>query len=197
MQINKITSGKLGNNTYFVTNNKKECLLIDCSCTLEQIIEQTKDYKILGVLLTHGHYDHFETLSKVIKNFNVKCYVSNLDYEKLNNPKSNYSIIFNTFYALNLPEENFELLDKNEDSFKLGSFNINYFLTPGHTNGSLCYLINNEALFTGDTLFAYSYGRTDLITGSEEDMANSLKFLTSKFVGSKIYPGHGKVGTIE
>ena len=197
MQVEKIVSGKLRNNTYVVYNKNNECLLVDCSCSLEEIISRTKNAKVLGVLLTHGHYDQFCSLDQVLEHFKINCYVHNLDFEKLFNPKSNYSIVFNKIYSVKTPKENFVLLDNNNNSFKLGNFNIKFFQTPGHTNGSVCYLINDEFLFTGDTLFSNCCGRCDLITGNEQQMEESLKFLTKKFSNSKFYPGHGSLGELK
>lgn len=195
IKIDKIVSGNLNNNTYILSKNK-ECIIIDCSCSLEQIKIKTKNLKVLGVLLTHGHYDHFVSLESVINYFNVNCYVSSLDLEKLFSPKMNYSIVLNKFYSVKLPQNKFTLLPHKKGKFKLGCFDISYYLTPGHTNGSLCFLIDNF-LFTGDTLFSGSYGRCDLITGNKTDMINSLKFLRNKFLGFTIYPGHDSEGTVE
>ena len=196
MRVNTIVSGKIDNNTYVVTNENKECIIVDCACELEKILKVIEDCKVVAVLLTHGHYDHFVNLDKIVNHFKVKCYVSNLDFEKLYNPKMNYSIIFNKFFSTKLLEEDFVVLKESVGSFSIEGFDVSYFLTPGHTNGSLCYLVNNEILFTGDTIFSSSYGRTDLLTGSEEDMKNSLTFLKEKFCGVKFYPGHGEFGVI-
>ena len=77
----------------------------------------------------------------------------------------------------------------------VGSFKIKTFVTKGHTDGSICVEVE-KTLFTGDTKFAWSCGRTDLITGSEEDMQQSLELLDKKYKGWEIYPGHGKPGKI-
>ena len=197
MQIEKITSGKLNNNTFILSNDKDECILIDCSCDIDEIIKRTKDLKVLGVFLTHGHYDHFMSLEKVVNKFEVKCYISSLDYEKLFNPKMNYSIVFNKIHSVKLNENKFVLLESNKGEINVENFKIKYFSTPGHTNGSLCYGVNDEFLFTGDTLFARTCGRTDLISGNEEEMTKSLHFLSEKFLGKKFYPGHGANGVVE
>ena len=197
MKVEKIVSGKLNNNTYIVSNDLNECILIDCSCNLEEIIKRTKNLNVLGVFLTHGHYDHFVSLEKVLKHFKVNCYISSLDFEKLYSPKMNYSIVFNSIYSVKLQKENFILLPKREGNLKLGNFEISYYSTPGHTNGCLCFFVDNQFLFTGDTLFAKTCGRCDLITGNEEEMIKSLAFLKNKFLGVKTFPGHGSTGIVE
>lgn len=194
MKIEKIISGKLDNNTYVVTNNNS-CIIIDASCSLQSIVEKTNGKNVLGVFLTHGHYDHFEHLDEIVKHFGIKCYVSSEDKEKLFNPKYNYSVILGKLFSSSLQDENIVQV-KNNEEVVLKDFKIKCLLTKGHTNGSMCFFVNNCALFTGDTMFDDSFGRTDLLTGSEEEMNKSIKFLRTMFKDAQIYPGHGDEGTI-
>ena len=173
---------------------KYEFILIDAAAELSDIQARTEDMKPLGVILTHGHFDHFENLEEIMNFYNVKCYITESEFEKLLNPKLNYSIIFNKFITCKQPKENFVILGEKEE-FELGSFKIKTFITKGHTNGSICIDVN-ETLFTGDTKFARTYGRTDLLTGSEEEMQESLKYLDDNYKGRLFYPGHGRVGEI-
>lgn len=195
MQIEKIVSGRIDNNTYVLKNDANECLIVDASASLEEIKNLVGDSKVVGVLLTHGHYDHFVNLDKIINEYQTKCYLSELELDKLYSPKLNYSPVFNTFFCSKLEEESFEKL-YNEQQFSLGQFSIRAMLTPGHTNGCMCYLIDNKHLFTGDTLFENSHGRTDLLTSDEKEMKNSLKFLKDNFGGFKFFAGHGEDGVV-
>ena len=95
LQIKTLISGKLDNNTYILCNEQNEAILIDAAAELQDIIARTEDYKVLGVILTHGHYDHFVNLDKIVKHFDIKCYLTKPELEKLYNPKANYSIVFN------------------------------------------------------------------------------------------------------
>lgn len=195
MKLGKIISGKLDNNTYILKNEFNECLIIDAAASLEQIKNEVADGTVVGVLLTHGHYDHFVNLDNIINEYNIKCYLSEFEVEKLYSPKLNYSIVFNTFYSTKLEEENFEKLQDKQE-FSVGHFDIKAYLTPGHTNGCMCYLVNDEFLFTGDTLFENGYGRTDLLTGDSAQIKKSLEFLKNSFLGFKFYSGHGEDGKI-
>lgn len=195
MTLKKIISGKLDNNTYILKNEANECLIIDAAASLEDVKKEVEDSKVVGVLLTHGHYDHFVNLDSIINEYNVKCYLNEFEVEKLYSPKLNYSIVFNTFYSTKLEEENFETISGNQE-FNLGLFNIKAYLTPGHTNGCMCYLINDKFLFTGDTLFENSYGRTDLLTGDYAQIKKSLQFLKDEFLGFEFYSGHGETGKV-
>jgi len=196
MQIEKIISGKLDNNTYILKNDDNECLIIDAAANLEDVKQVVADNTVVGVLLTHGHYDHFVNLDSIVNNYQTKCYISELELEKLYSPKLNYSIVFNTFYSTKLDEEESFVKLQDNDNFTLGGFDIKAMLTPGHTNGSMCFLINDNHLFTGDTLFESSHGRTDLLTSDEEQMKDSLKFLKQNFSGFKFYAGHGEDGVV-
>ena len=97
MQIQKIISGKIDNNTYILKNDANECLIIDASANLDEVKSIVGDSQVVGVLLTHGHYDHFVNLDKIVNEFQTKCYLSEFELEKLYSPKLNYSIVFNTF----------------------------------------------------------------------------------------------------
>lgn len=196
MKIKTLKSGKLNNNTYIVCNDNDECILIDAAAEVADIKARTEDdgIKVLGVILTHGHYDHFENLDKIMDYFKVKCYVTESELEKLYNPKANYSITFNVIKTTRQPRENFEIL-KNQDNINLGNFKIKTFVTPGHTDGSICIEIEDK-LFTGDTKFLWTCGRTDLITGSEEDMQKSLEYIEKHYKGKEFFPGHGRNGII-
>ena len=191
MLVEKIVSGRLRNNTYIVSNDNDECILIDASCELQEIENRVKSKKVLGVFLTHGHYDHFVSLENILKKYNVKCFIYKTEIEKLKNPKANYSIVFSKIVSIRIENEKFELLEDNQN-IELSDFKIKIFLTKGHTDGSICIDVNNEALFTGDTLFKNSYGRTDLISGNEEEMQQSLNMLRANYLGKKFYPGHGE-----
>ena len=190
MKIKTFVSGKLDNNTYMVINDEEECIIVDAAADLEDIIPRVEGCKVLGVFLTHGHYDHFVNLEKILKYFDVKCYITSSELEKLYNPKYNYSPVFGLFKTCKEPRESFIILDEKEE-FSLGKFNIKTFITKGHTDGSICIDIDGT-LFTGDTKFCYSYGRTDLLTGNEEDMQKSLEYIESNYKGCTFYPGHGK-----
>ena len=113
----------------------------------------------------------------------------------LENPKKNCSLIFNEKVSLFL--NNLYLLD-DEDEINFGNkYYFKVIETPFHTNGSVCYLLKSEnALFTGDTLFKGSIGRTDLPEGNEKLIKNSLKKLYNLDRNLNVYPGHGPNSTL-
>lgn len=194
MELQTITTGSLHNDTYILTNNYKECIIIDASAPLEDVISATNGFKVLGIILTHGHYDHIQFLDEIMSYFKINGFIHKNEIEKLYKPELNYSRVFNAIKVCDEPREHFKLLNDREE-FKIGHFNIKTFLTKGHTNGSICIEVDDK-FFTGDTLLHWSCGRTDLLTGSEEDMQESLKWIRENYAGREYYSGHGKKGIV-
>ncbi len=124
------------------------------------------------IFLTHSHHDHVNAIDEVLKHNDVQIYIN----------KKEYSFWGKSF-------DNIEITESG-DTIKLGESEIKSIHTPGHTPGSVCYMIGNN-LIAGDTLFVYGCGRCDLHGGSPEDMFSSLKNLKNKLPNSTlILPGH-------
>ena len=111
----------------------------------------------------------------------------------LNNPENNASSLFDqpTKYKIN----NLHLF-ADQDELDIGEINVKCLYTPGHSVDSSCYLINDEYLFSGDTLFSIAVGRTDLSTGNTKELIKSLKRI-QKLDYSTLYSGHGRVSNKE
>lgn len=180
-------------NTYLV-GNEKEFVIIDPSVDIRNILyiirKRFSESKLLGIILTHGHYDHFVSIEEVQKNFNVPVYISREDLPKLTNLNLSCGFFFG---ITSLPKINNILILPQE--LKLGNLEFKIINTPGHTNGSVCLKIE-DALFTGDTLFNDGVGRTDLPTGNVNKLNESLKLLMKLNDDLKVYPGHGPSSTI-
>lgn len=180
-------------NTYLV-GNEKEFVIIDPSVDIRNILyiirKRFSESKLLGIILTHGHYDHFVSIEEVQKNFNVPVYISREDLPKITNLNLSCGFFFG---ITSLPKINNILILPQE--LKLGNLEFKIINTPGHTNGSVCLKIE-DALFTGDTLFNDGVGRTDLPTGNVNKLNESLKLLMKLNDNLKVYPGHGPSSTI-
>lgn len=194
MEVKVIKSGFLQTNTYIVSK-ENNCVIIDPSFAGDKINDYVneKKYKVLAILLTHGHYDHISATNELAKRYKCKVYVSSNDIQLLIDPILNGSRRY-TKSDISVDKIYLSSFDK-EIILKLDNFMIDVLFTPGHTKGSCCYLIGNE-LFSGDTLFKDAIGRVDLPTGSAFDMDKSLKYIFSLKNDIVVFPGHGDETTI-
>ena len=192
MNIKIITQGPISTNTYLVMNND-ECLIIDPELTAGSIINIISEFKLTpkAILLTHGHFDHIGAVIKLREHYSIPVYASEVEIPLLLDSSLNLSQMVNGHYSIEVNKtiEDDELLN-------LIGLDIRCILTPGHTSGSMCYLIE-DCLFSGDTLFEESYGRYDFPTGSLSDLRKSIKKLLQLDEKIKVYPGHGNVTSID
>jgi hydroxyacylglutathione hydrolase len=177
MKIEKFIIGSYATNSYLVTSGDN-CAVIDpgenCDFILNKI--NAGGAKLIYIINTHYHFDHT---------------LSNIDLKKA------------TGAEILIHEAEKEFIDFRADKFlkegdiiKIGDNNLQVLSTPGHSAGSIC-LLGENIIFTGDTVFADGYGRTDLAGGSDKAMAESLKKLKEIIQpGTTVYPGHGDIFTV-
>ena len=195
MIVQKFKKGPLGNNNYVVIDEKShEAVIIDCSQNPQDMLEYLKNQKakLKYVILTHGHFDHLLGINELPNEFLPKVYVHKDDKFLLDNIDD-----FMDFLSLPhiVPPKITHFFDEKTPLF-LGEFPIQIIPTPGHTPGCVCFLIQNN-LFSGDTLFYQTHGRTDLPKSSDSDMQDSLKKLFSILTDDIfVFPGHGPETTI-
>ena len=194
MIIKQFIAGQLENNMYLVADEaSKKAVLIDASSNIPELIEAAKDYDVEYILLTHGHFDHIMGLSSLKQALNAKAVISKDDLVISDN--------INEFTRLfGLPDTTpptYDLYVSDGDVLNVGGLEIKVIHTPGHTEGGVCYLIDGK-LFSGDTLFRESVGRTDLFGGNFKKLSDSIKNKLFKLDGKiEVYPGHGETTTIE
>ena len=187
-------------NTYVVGEKRHSCVVIDLGSTQDRVIDFIKENftSCSGILLTHGHFDHIRGIRKFLETFSCTIFVHQDDRLLLEEPKLNMSHYQEGETDISMKFTNiYELDDEDEIDFKNG-YVFKVIATPFHTKGSVCYLCEKEhALFTGDTLFKESIGRTDLPTGSERSVNDSLSKLLLLDENLKVYPGHGDETTLK
>ena len=188
MIIKAIPAGIYDANCYIVMDEKtKDAVVLDPGGDGEMLERAIKDMgaNVKSILLTHGHMDHVGGVEYLSDKLNVPFYISKIDEEYME--KDNY--VFGS-----IRNANGYLEDGNELSFVI--LNITVIATPGHTKGGLCFLIEDK-LFTGDTLFQGSIGRTDFIGGSFSEIINSIKTKLLPLGDEiEVYPGHGPKSSI-
>ena len=198
MEIITIETGPIPTNGYLLIDKKnKKGLIIDtpmdsANLFLTNINEQ--DIQIDGILLTHSHWDHTADSHLLSNLTNAPVFIHANDEYRLVNPNKN--TIWDLPYTLepHKPEKYLE----NKQLISCGEILLEVRYVPGHTEGSVCFYEKNEkVIFTGDTLFNSSIGRTDLPGGSFELLINSINTqilnLSDEIL---IYPGHGHSSSV-
>ena len=188
MEIKVLPLGDIGVNCYLLTT-ENSAVVIDpgyYSKTVEDFLNSNTDKKRM-ILLTHCHFDHIGGAEQLRENTGVNIAIGELENEFLSNPSINLSGLFgqplNPFLA--------DILLKDSEILTVGDMNFKVIHTPGHTSGSVSYLID-DILFSGDTLFNQSIGRTDFPTGDFAVLSSSIKKLYEMDGEITVYPGHGE-----
>ena len=181
-------------NTYVIGKVGAKCLLVDLSSETGEVYDYVKSHydAVEGILLTHAHYDHIRGLTAFLKHYKkpIPVFLHPADRPLLNDPSQNGSRLQGD--SVSVPVSTVDIEDGETLPFK--DFNVQVLHTPFHTEGSVCYYMPDEnALFTGDSLFAGGIGRTDLPTGNEEEVENSLRKLRNLRDTLVVFPGHGPI----
>ena len=196
MKIVRMPVGIYAANCYLVySEENKKAIIIDPGGDADDILAQIKDLNlnIEYIILTHGHFDHIGGVSEIKKHFNVPIAIHKKDEQFLNDDRSNLS----NFIARETEGISADILLEDGDEISFGGLKALIIHTPGHTPGGISIKIN-DSLFTGDTLFAGSIGRTDFPGGSYEQIISSIKNKLIIYSDDTIvYPGHGPSSTIK
>ncbi len=187
--------GVLQTNCYLITDRKTgDMAVIDPGFKSEKLLDEIKSREngeLKYILLTHGHFDHISGVKWLKNAMNADVYIGVKDSDFTTNPELSH--MFPKLYTEMFKADK---LLKEGDVLTLGDTEIKVIETPGHTAGGLCYITDN-CIFCGDTLFQGSAGRTDLPTGSDEELAKSLRRLSAIEENLEVYPGHGEFTTLD
>jgi glyoxylase-like metal-dependent hydrolase (beta-lactamase superfamily II) len=184
MYIQSIPVGMIGTNCYVLGDESTKSLaIIDPGDDAKDIAAMVKrsGMEVKLILLTHGHFDHVTAVPDLVKLYpDVPVYIHPKDLAQAQEPNQ-FSNGIGKIDAMRFYEDG--------DTVQLGDLTIQVLSTPGHTPGSVT-LLCGDAMFSGDTLFAGSCGRTDFPGGSYKQMMESLRRLSNLKGNYKVYPGH-------
>ena len=193
MKIACYAAGSVGTNNYVVSDDNGITAIIDCDgnpAPLYSYIEKN-NLKVTHILLTHGHYDHTGSVNEVAEHYGCTIVGCAKEMRVFTDPSINCS-----HFCCGDIIVHPDVLVNNGDVVKVGDMEFEVLETPGHTEGSICYICK-DTIFSGDTLFQGSCGRTDLPTGNWNDILQSLKKLAALPGDYQVYSGHGPATTLE
>ncbi|MBO7406468.1 MAG: MBL fold metallo-hydrolase [Clostridia bacterium] len=193
--IKRFTEGLLGSNTYLVWNDKTgEACVIDVGNPCAPIAEfaAAQKLKVKYIVLTHAHYDHILYIEDFCAAFpEALTAIHPNDDVLMDDPNLNCSVLFGSAHEF----RHCDLMLNEGDTLALGEETFTVLHTPGHTEGGIC-LLGGGYLFSGDTLFYDSFGRTDLGRGDMDTLGDSLHRLFTLPEETIVLPGHGTRTTI-
>ena len=184
LKIHTLPLGSYQTNTYIVHDAaSQECVIIDPGFEADTILAKLEalGLKPAAILLTHGHFDHVGAVRDIAAETNCKVYICEKETVL---PEG---LTAGTLYYTNTYDEG--------DTVEAAGLKFQVLHTPGHTPGGVC-LLCEDAIFSGDTLFASSIGRTDFPGGSYDTLKKSLQKLTALEGNFRVFPGHGEDTTL-
>ncbi|MCI8964821.1 MAG: MBL fold metallo-hydrolase [Clostridia bacterium] len=193
----KIENRNLITNCYIIVDeDTKEAMVIDPGAEADKIIDMIDilGAKVKYIILTHCHADHIGGIAELKEKKGGKILISRDDSKGLYDTEINLDY----YVEMNVPELEADSRLDDEDVIHIGNLEFKIILTPGHTKGGICiYNKEHSLMFTGDTIFAGTWGRTDLPTGNIEDIMNSIEHKILIYPDDTIlYPGHGRTTLI-
>ncbi len=196
IEITRMALGALASNCYIITTDSKEAVVIDPASSAEVLgFAQKNGLKIGGIIITHGHYDHFAGVSDIKAVTGAPVYAPELDKEMLISAEKCWAwFMQGVEFKPVVPDKTFS----DGEKFSVCEIEFRVMNAPGHTAGScLLFCDSLGGFFAGDVLFKNGVGRTDGFSGSEKQMWESLEKISALGGGYRVFTGHGETTTLK
>lgn len=176
-------------NSYIVATSEGNAVLIDAPDEADYILDEImlRGLELKMILLTHGHFDHVGAVAEIAEKTGCEVYIHEMDLDKLKG--SQEGTLANYFRVRGVKNYDGAKAVKDGDIIKIDELEFDVVHTPGHTSGSVCYIVG-DVMFSGDTLFARSVGRTDMPDGSYEKLMDSIEIIKDLGGDLRVLPGH-------
>ena len=184
-------------NSYIVSSQKQNAALIDAPADADYILRvlEKRGLTLKKILLTHGHFDHVGAVADLAEATGCRVYIHRLDIDKLSTDTDGLLINFFRVKGLRRLYDGAVAVDDG-DILTLDELEFDVVHTPGHTSGSVCYILD-DVMFSGDTIFARSVGRTDMPDGDYRKLMNSMEIIKDLGGNLRILPGHMEETTLD
>ncbi|MCD8096021.1 MAG: MBL fold metallo-hydrolase [Ruminococcus sp.] len=183
-------------NSYIVSSQKQNAALIDAPADADYILRvlEKRGLTLKKILLTHGHFDHVGAVADLAEATGCRVYIHRLDIDKLSTDTD--GLLINFFRVRGLRLYDGAVAVDDGDILTLDELEFDVVHTPGHTSGSVCYILD-DVMFSGDTIFARSVGRTDMPDGDYRKLMNSMEIIKDLGGNLRILPGHMEETTLD
>ena len=194
--VDSLALGPVSANTYIITDDATgETAVIDAGACTEELLDKLKDKNVRYILLTHGHYDHILGVPALKAHTGSEVLIHKADADCFWDTEKSLASFDHSFSQTPMKADR---LLSDGDEIHLGDTVLSVLHTPGHTKGGVCYIdYQDRLIFSGDTLFCLTAGRTDFPGGSFEELMASLITLRNLPGDYIVYPGHNRATTLE
>lgn len=198
--VRSIPTGPLSVNTYIVWyadgEGRHDCVVIDPANSNKVLRElDSLGLDCRAILLTHGHFDHIMGVAKLREATGARVYINELDAGAVSDSRASLAHMV----GLRVDPSKVDVFVEDGMDFTEAGIAFHAIHTPGHTKGGVCYVVESErVIFSGDTLFCRSYGRTDLAGGDADELYYSLMYKLFALEGDyRVLPGHEAETTLD